>query len=54
MPPYYKSALILNPVQCSTILRITTLKQGDTLIDFVINVIQTFFNICLKINSDST
>lgn len=37
--PQNTSALILKPVQYRTILRLTTLKQSDTLIDFVTNAI---------------
>lgn len=51
---YNTSALILNPVQYHTSLRLTTLKQDDTLIDFVTNVIWTSFHMCLKTNPDCT
>lgn len=47
------SALILNPVQYSTLRRITTLKQGDTLIDFSQVWFWTLF-LCLKTNPDWT
>lgn len=45
---YNTRALILDPVQYHTSLRLTTLKQDDTLIDFVANAIWTSFNMCLK------